>query len=384
MFDENGKLIIKTLEENIEEYKDKYEESFGSVDIAPSSALGSDLAITAEMKKNSDEFIQYAYAQNSPYEAIEKGLENLCFLRGIKKKINEHSVCLVKFLGTDGTVIEKGTVIKEVTTEEPFTTNEKGIITNGSFTVFVTAVNAGRVACKTNTLTVLDPEIEGVTVSNPTDGIYGFLTESDTDLRTRLHTYSNGLNIDEKIELELMNLKNVKFVNVVSNPELTTDQNGVTAKATSIVVLGGENKEIAQKIYSIFPADKKTIGSVSEVITSSVSNKEYIVKFSRPKAIPVTVEVNIFKDQTFNPENVGVIKSSILNFFSKSFKIADDVLIDSLYIPVQQDFNDNNSLFKGIKNVTISLNNGSENIAIKYDEFASLSSFDLSIIVQEG
>jgi len=379
MFDENGKLIIPTLVENQELYQKEYEKTFGLIDIAPSSALGSDIAITAEMKKNADEFTQYAFMQNSPFEAIGQALDDLCFLRGIKRKINEHSVCLVEFSGTDGTLIPKGSIVKNSLTDEEFTTNEQGEITGGTFTVYATAVNAGRVVCNANTLTVTD--ITGATVNNPLDGIVGFLKESDTDLRKRLLTYVNALSIDEELYVNLLNLQNVKYVNIVSNPELTADANGVPAKSTAVIVLGGENKSIAKEIFLTIPADKRTYGTLSEVISSEVSKKDYVVNFSRPEAVSVSVEVTITKDTDFNTDDVGVIRESILDFFADKFAISDDVLIDFLYIPIQQDYNNNNPFFRGIKQVSIKINGATSNIAIAYNQYAVLSDDNLTIIV---
>ena len=379
MFDTNGKLIIPTLTENMEAYQKEYEKTFGLVDIAPSSALGSDIAITAEMKKVSDEFIQNAFMQNSPFEAVGEALDNLCFLRGIKRKIDEHSVCLVEFSGTDGTVVPKGSLVKNALTDEAFATNEQGAISGGVFKVYATAVNAGRVVCNANTLTVTD--ITGLTVNNPIDGVIGFLQESDTDLRKRLLTYVNALSVDEELYVNLLNIQDVKYANIVSNPELIADSNGIPAKSTSIIVLGGENKSIAKEIFKTIPADKRTFGTLSEVISSDISNKDYIVKFSRPEVISVAVEVTITKDTSFNANDVGVIRESILDFFADKFSISDDVIIDSLYIPIQQDYNNNNPFFKGIKQVSIKINGATSNIAIAYNQYAVLSDSNLTIIV---
>ena len=71
MFDNNGKLIINTLDENNIFYQEKYKAIFGEIDISPTSALGVDLAITSEIKKIADENTQEALMQNSPYEAID-------------------------------------------------------------------------------------------------------------------------------------------------------------------------------------------------------------------------------------------------------------------------------------------------------------------------
>lgn len=379
MFDNNGNLIINTLDENIVLFQEKYKATFGEIDISPTSALGVDLAITSEIKKIADENTQEALMQNSPYEAIDTGLENLCFLRGIKRKRDEHSIVLVSYIGPDGKIIEKNSIVKNTLTNEEFITNERGIITDGIFSVYATALNSGRVICDAGTITTTD--LQDVTVTNAYDGILGFDLESNTDLRKRLFSYENSLNIDEDLYLKLSNLQNVKFINIESNKTLEVDINGIPPKSTSIVVLGGDEKSIAKTIFKSSIADRNLIGNTQEVVISDISKKEYVINFSRPEPIGINVKVTITKNSKFNPNDVGVIKQSILDFFQYKFKIANDILIDTLYIPVQQDFNNNNSFFNGIESIDIKINNAYENIAILYNQYAVLGNQDLIIIV---
>lgn len=380
MFDENGKLQINTLEENMEFYEDKYSTKFGLVDISPASVIGEDVAISAEVKKNADEGTQYAFMQNSPYEAIDEGLENLCLLRGITKKKDEHSLALVIFAGTDGTVIEAGTLIEEETTKEIYETLEKGTISNGTFSTFAKAQKSGRIPCKKTKINKLVETIEGVTVSNPNDGIIGFDVESNSDLRKRLLKFDNALNINEKLEQDLLNLPNVKLVNIVSNKTNETDANGIDARSTSIVVLGGNDKEIAKTIFTS-PADYTTIGTSEIIVASSVNSKSYPVYFSRPDVLFPTVQVSLTTDSSFDVDDLGVIKESILSFFKTEFALSDDVMIDKLYIPAQQDVNNQNLFFKGITRVSITLNGGTSNQAIAYNEYADLLDNNLSVQV---
>lgn len=381
MFDNNGNLIINTLDENITLFQEKYKTTFGEIDISPTSALGVDLAITSEIKKIADENTQEALMQNSPYEAIDTGLENLCFLRGIKRKGDEHSIVLVSYIGPDGKIIEKNSIVKNTLTNEEFITNERGIITDGIFSVYATALNSGRVICDAGTITTTD--LQDVTVTNPCDGILGFDLESNTELRKRLFSYENSLNIDEDLYLKLSDLQNVKFVNIESNKTIVTDANGIPAKSTSVVVLGGDEKSISKTIFKSSIADRNLVGNTQEVVVSEISNKEYVVNFSRPEPVSLTVKVTITKNSKFNPNDVGVIKQSVLDFFQYKFKIANDVLIDTLYIPVQQDFNNNNSFFTGIEAIDIKINDAYDNIPILYNQYAVLGNQDLIIMVIE-
>ncbi len=376
IFDNNGKLIINTLDENISLYEKSYESKFGVVAIDSSSAMGEDLAITAEMKKIADEGTQYAFLQNSPYEAINEGLDNLLFLRGMKRKVDEHSVVLVIFTGANDYVVNAGTQIKESTSGEIFQTIEQGIITNGTFSTFAVALNSGMIPCRSGNLSELVETVEGLTVNNPNDGILGYDRESDTQARKRLLQYDNALNINEILHMKLMNLPDVKAVKIVSNKESTTDENGIPARKTAIVVLGGNEKEIAKTIFTA-PADYSTFGTTQTVVVSQITGNENLVNFSRPEVLFPTVTIDLVTDSSFNPEDAGVIKESVLSFFQDKFKLADDVIVDKLYIPAQQDSNNNNLFFKGLVSVNITLDGGTENLPVNYNQYAELLSSNI-------
>jgi len=375
----DNKIVINTYDENVQMLLEAYKKVFGLVDISPASALGSDLAIMAEMKKIADETTQKALMQNSPYEATGQGLENICFLRGITRKRDEHSISLVTFSGADGTAIPKGSTVAHATTGEIFTTNESGSISGGTFSVYATAQNPGRVSCDAGTLTSTD--VIGVTVTNASTGTLGYLIESDSDLRKRLFNYSNGLNVDEELYINLLNIQDVKYVDIISNAELTADANGIPAKSTAVIVLGGDDASIARAIFNSVPADKKTFGDVSLFVSSDVTAKEYEVSFSRPIPQAVTIDITITSDDSFNLEDAGVIRASVLSYFADKVTIGDDALISSLYSPIQQDYNSGYEPFKGIKEVSISLDGASNNIAMAFNKYAVLPPENLTLTV---
>lgn len=57
------------------------------------------------------------------------------------------------------------------------------------------------------------------------------------------------------------------------------------------------------------------------------------------------------------------------------------VIQDRLFIPAQQNFNDNLSFFKGVENVEVLLNDSTDNIDVNYNELPILSKSNLSVVV---
>jgi len=375
---ENGLLKIPTLDENIRELKALYEQKLGIVDVEASSALGADLAITSEMKKRADEALQFAVAQQSPYTAIDEGLESLCFLAGLKRKKNEHTVVYLSFIGVNGTIIPKATEVKNTATNEIFLTDEAGTIAGGVFEVYATAQNVGEISASSGNVNSVT--LTGVSsVINNSDGVTGYLLESNSSLRSRLLNAESDQNSIRKIYTLLSNINNVKYVKVKANSELTPDANGIDPKSLSCVVLGGTSKDIARAIYES-PANLRTFGTSSETTSDPISGNDFIIYFSRPIEQLVTLDITISRDATFNLDDVGVIRESILNYFSDTFQIGDAVVFDKLSIPILLDYNSELSSFKGIVSLDIALDADVLNVPIAYDKIAVLNDADLTIV----
>jgi len=283
-------LVINTLDENVELYKEKYAEYFGDVDFSPASALGTDLSITAEMKKIADENLQDAFLQNNPQTATGANLEALCFLGGIHRNNNE----------------------------------------------------------------------------------------TDTQLRERLYRSNDSLSIEENLKIALENLKSVAFADVVSNPNLETDAQGIPAKSTAVVVKGGQDQAIGKTIFSFINADKRTFGTQRVTVISDIMNKSYVLSFSRPKPLNVTVRVGLEVTHGYDELNNMHIKQAVLDFFKTEFTLGKEVIHDKLYIPILQN---ENHFFKGIKRVDITLNNAKHNLLVAYNEYAVLDEKNIEIVV---
>lgn len=382
-FDENGNLQINTLEENNQLYKEKYREKFGDVDLSSSSALGEDLEITSEMKKIVDENSQEAILQNNPYLATGKPLEYLAFLAGgLKKQIDVKSKVLLKFTGPNGTQISKGTLVEEVNSKEKYETTLKGTITNGVFYTFAQSLNAGEIPCDKGQINKLVDPVEGIAVINEAAGEVGFLVESNTNLRKRMFDFDNSLNPHERLYKKLKDIPNVQEVKIIPNKTTADDANGIPANHTAVIVLGGEDDLIAQAIYEQ-PADYNTFGNTQVFVASKIMNTATPVNFIRPKINIPTVQVTLNVDSSFDHNDVALIKESLLAYFKDKYSIGSKILIDNLAIPVQENYKDNNSSFKGLDSVTIKINNQDQNLALDYDEIAYLYLDNIEMTVTE-
>lgn len=382
-FDENGNLKINTLEENNQEYKEKYREKFGDVDLSSSSALGEDLAITSEMKKIVDENSQEAITQNNPFLATGLPLENLAFLAGgLKKLTNVKSTVLLKFSGPNGSLIAKGTLVEEQISKEKYETTLKGTISNGIFYTFAQALTAGEIPCDKNQLNKLVTPVEGITVINESTGDVGFIEETNTALRKRMFDFDNSLNINERLYMKLKNIPNVKKVKMIPNKTDAVDANGIPAGHIAIIVLGGEDDLIAKAIFEQ-PVDYNTFGNIKIFVSSKIMNTATPVNFIRPNIVAPTVQVILNVDSSYNPNDATLIKESLLAYFKDKYSMGSKILIDNLAIPVQENYLDNNSSFKGLDSVTIKINNLSKNLILAYDQLAYLNFDNIQMEVYE-
>lgn len=382
-FDTNGNLQINTLEENQEEYKEKYREKFGDVDLSSSSALGEDLAITSEMKKKVDENSQEAINQNNPFLATGKPLENLAFIAGgLKKLTNVKSIVLLKITGPNDYEVAKGTLIEEQISKEKYETTLKGTIQNGVFYTFAQSLTAGEIPCDKGQLNKLVTPVDGIAVINETAGEVGFIKETNTELRKRMFDFDNSLNINERLYKKLKNIPNVQEVKIIPNKTAAVDANGIPAGHVAVIVLGGEDDLIAKAIFEQ-PVDYNTFGNTKIFVPSKIMGTATPVSFIRPSILTPSVQVTLNVDNTYNSNDAALIKESLLAYFKDKYSIGSKILIDNLAIPVQENYKDNNSSFKGLDSVTIKINNLNKNLILAYDQLAYLTFDNIQMEVYE-
>lgn len=225
--------------------------------------------------------------------------------------------------------------------ETPFSTypGSRLTVVSRSSPIVFEAQNTGPVLALALTVDVIVTPISGWSgISNITDGVTGRNTETDQELRLRRLRSLRilGAASAEAIQARLrQDVANVTDAYVFEN-RLPTTEDGRPPHSFEVVIVGGDDQEIAQKIWEIKAAGIQTHGTTTEIIIDS-NGFEQEIKFSRPDPIYVWVKADItLLDDVTMPDSVSdAIKDAVLEK-GLEFGVGEDVIYQQFYAPLYE------------------------------------------------
>ena len=281
----------------------------------------------------------------------ESGLDNIC-----QSTRTDAVVSITAYNGTD---LGVSTFASTVTT--PLSIIKTGMFINCEATV------TGRISAPLNTITKVVTPVGDVD-SNCTNfevAIVGRKYETDTELRLRrLQTVTTaGASTVDAITSNLLQVDDVSYVRVTDNVTLITDANGIPGKAFLAVVQGGSNTSIGQKIWDVKPAGIQAYGDI-DVTVQDIQGDSHTVSFSRPTAVPITVDIEYSKnpEEDFPVGGEEAIKEVVVTYGNK-LGIGEDVIAQKFFGPIYLGVS-------GIDNLTIT-------VSIPTASYVNLAAFPL-------
>jgi len=192
----------------------------------------------------------------------------------------------------------------------------------------VVAENVGAISAPSGSLSVIENPLVGlVSVSNELDATVGRSIESDADLKLRRENslQTAGASVLGAIASQLASLSLVDAVVAFENITMITDVDGRPPKSFEMVVQGGVDLDIAQKIWETKPAGIETFGTSSALATDS-EGVTHLMKFSRPFDVLIYVEFDLTVDVNFPVDGQSQAETAILNF-GNALTIGQDVIV---------------------------------------------------------
>ncbi len=269
------------------------------------------------------EMAEIALSQFDPNKAIGAALSSLMMLNGIKRGGGSPSTTPVLIVGTPGTPVLAGFIISDPQLQAQWVLQadvEIGI--GGDVSGLVATAKAGAYTALSGTLTRIITPIPGVTsVSNTADATVGVAEESNEDARARRDnsTMAPASAPAQAIWANEANLPGVTYSRIYSNKALTTDGRGIPGKAIAAVIVGGDDTEIAKVLLARSSTTSDWFGTTT-VVLYDLQGESYAVKFSRPAAVDIWVEVDTTIDTqrgTWPADGAARIKAAIVLYAQK-------------------------------------------------------------------
>lgn len=222
------------------------------------------------------------------------------------------------------------------------------------------AEQSGAVVAQIDNIRGIESSVLGwETVNNPFPTFVGYNRETDAELRKRFKDSksSRSEGYADSLFSRISELSGIRQVVVYENYTDVTDSNGLPEKSFLIVVLGGDDQEIARQIRITRPIGISSKGN-TEISFQDSQGVTVSERFERPEQVEVFFKVRFSKigSVEFGVENK--IKNLIVDYINTQKTIGETLRYDELFIPLMQ-----------VKGITYKLVNfGLSDSALGYDE----------------
>ena len=274
------------------------------------------------------------YNSHNPDTAVGVALDRIASYMGIKRKQGTSSTALLTCGGDPGTIVSYGSAV-DINGYIWQLEKEFEIPESGSIQVLATCVEYGAIQAPIGTINKINTPTSGwKTVTNEYAATIGSDIETDSELRERLNSAAAGpaVTILEGIISNLQKLENVLKVKGYENFTSNYNELGLPPHSIALVVVGGEDEEIANVIYNRKTPGTDTFGTEEfTVITSSGQNMP--ISFSRPEYKNINITVEITKLKNFTEFVSNEIKQNIVNEVLE-LDIGQTLYASNLYYPI--------------------------------------------------
>lgn len=367
------------LDERLTALQEAMRAIFGpTLNLDPDTMDGQALGVFAESQSNLDQLAEDVYHSFNPQSATGVALSRLVQLNGIRRIEGTYSTVTLRCVGSQGTVIPAGSLVKSTATNATFETTEEAIISaSGEIDIAARSADKGAVLAPAGTLTKIDTPIFGwQTVTNLLDAAPGRNEETDEQLRLRRRasTSTPGQAIVDAMYGALTNIPEVRQAKVYENAQDVIDANGLPPHSVYCIVEGGADADILDTIWLKKTAGTTTHGTTAGQVTDSMGNP-HTLKFSRPTDVNAWVTVNLHTRPGWPTDGAQRIINALTAWAVANQSIGEEVIHSRLFDPVNTvPGHSIDSLYIG----TAANPAGTANIAVPFD---GLARFDSSRIV---
>lgn len=349
----NNGIESTQLSEYVADINEIFTKVFGdSFNTDPETRQGQLIGFLAQALETSDNSIIDMFNGTVIYTASGLQIDYLASNLDIFRKGAVNTEVNVVLSGVNGTIIPAGTLAED-TSGNKFTLKEEVTISSGTANGIMVAQDEGEITVLAGTLTKIIDVIAGwETINNPTDGITGTPTETDTQFRNRYldSVKTNSISQIGSIKANLLEIEDVQDAIVVQNDEddpVVIDNVSINGHTIACVLFGGSDQDIIDAIGIKKPVVVPTQGNISGFYTDSSYYTNLAINFYRASQVDIEIELNITTNSNFPSDGINQIKQNIVDYFNGTFEvspgyqtggygIADDVIYSRLYTPINQ------------------------------------------------
>ncbi len=336
IYDENG-IIIQNLSEILDEREATLQSVLGSdFIISGDSPIGNLQLSDADRELSIQELIAYVATQMNPDTAEGIWLDYICALNNVYRYAPTYTTIPITVSGTVGiTVDAESLMVVDESTDRYYVNEEYFIIgSGGTYDTTFRCTDYGEVSASDSSTYSIKTPLTGIDDVEYTSGgttTLGSDTETDSHLRARREEEieSSASSTLASIKAIVNDVSGVEFVQCYENDTSST-VDSIPAKAFEVVVLGGDDTDIAEAILSKKPAGIQAYGTTVESVTDDDGNS-FNIGLTRPTEVPIEMRITMLLTEGQTSEWEDEVKASLVSQFTSYYDVGDDIYVYPLY-----------------------------------------------------
>lgn len=247
--------------------------------------------------------------------------------------------------------------------------------------VSLVSVETGFKEFPANTINSIATPVMGLdSVTNPFPAIPGSSKESDEELRKRFREskFSIAQNIADSLYAQLLALNGVLHVRIYENTtSVYNSEFDIQPHSFKVLILGGDNKEIANTIWLNSPIGIASSGDENVVVTDSMGTP-HNVKFQRPVSRNIYIVIDIETDNNFPDNGITLMRNNMVEYFRDNLTVGSKIIYSRLFNPL------NSVIGHEVVDMKIGLSpipSNSNTVNMAYNELPVLDSLNITINV---
>lgn len=336
-------IQVPTTEEVLTEIRAQFRAIFPNINLNPSTPQGQLITMITALIASQNNSLMYLANQLNPQTASGQFQDAIGKIYFMDRRGASSTQVEVTCSGLQGTSIPAGSQIEDADGNVYENKMAGTIGGTGSIKILFYNIEAGPIACTSESIDTgngkgtIRSVIQGWdTAYNEVAGITGTNIEDQQDFEYRRFNSvaANSIALDTSIQSKVLRCDDVTDCRVLDNRKdygTTIDGVELIPHSIFVCVLGGQDKDIAEAIYSSISAGCSMNGNVEydllDPITAVVTN----IKFARPELIPLKVKVtlNILPDTPSNYQYL--VSNKMVDRVHKSVKIGDRFYASEFY-----------------------------------------------------
>lgn len=321
-------FVAKRLADCFADAQADFRAAFGAdIDVTAKGPYGQFIGLQAERMAALWEILDELYRAGIVNGASGVPFDQLLVLNNILRLPAKPTTVDVLALGSNGTVIRAGQIMKDGVTGVLYSSTNDAVIAPGVPCILhFEAQVTGPQQCLAGNLSIIQTPVSGWSSgSNTADGVLGRNVETEAGMlaRRRKAAITVVSSSNPGVLSAVLRVPDVTEVREIENASSAPDADGRPAHSYELVVRGGDSAAILAAMFRTKPSGIATSGTTPGTVVDLRGDGQPMA-FSRPIAAKLWIDVRLTVNARFPLDGITQVRNAILTYGQTQIQTGED------------------------------------------------------------